>query len=156
MTPYDDNTDFDITVTTAYKPTLATISLLPAANYPFGSISTLTTGTVAGSSSATLGPAFLTGTVVGGSGVALVSAAEPYDSSGDSQTTRVASDSSGRYRIPLRWGVASPPPPPPPAPPPPPPPPTTVTAVDSVTGKKGSVTLTFPYNLTNPLPINIS
>ena len=148
VTPYDANTNFDTTVVSAVKPTLATLTLLPAANYPFGSISTLTTGTVAGSSTPSLGPAFLTGTVVGGSGVALVSAVEPYDgSASDSKTTSVVSDKSGRYRIPLRWGAASPPPPPLT---------TKITAVDSVSGKTGSITLTFPYDLTKPLPINIS
>ncbi len=131
VTPYDDNTNLDTTVASAVKPTLATLTLLPAANYPFGSITS-----------------FLTGTVVGGSGVALVSAKEPHDPSGDSNTTRVVSDIKGRYQIPLRWGNAtsstSPPTP------------TTVTAVDSVSGKTGSITLTFPYDLTKPLPINIS
>lgn len=139
VTPYDDNTNFDTTVASAIKPTLATLTLLPAANYPFGSTSS-----------------FLTGTVVGGSGVALVTAVEPYDASpSDSKTTRVVSDIKGGYRIPLRWGIASPAPPPPPAPPPAPLA-TKITAVDSVSGKTGSITLTFPYNLTNPLPINIS
>jgi hypothetical protein len=154
--PYDDNSNFDTTGASPVKPTLATLTLLPAANYPFGSISTLSTGTVAGSSGVTLGPAFLTGTVVGGSGVALVSAVEPYDPSGDSntntdcKTTRVVSDINGRYRMPLRWGNATT------TKSPPTPTPTTVTAWDSVSGKTGSITLTFPYDLTKPLPINIS
>jgi hypothetical protein len=138
VTPYDDNTNLDTTVASAVKPTLATLTLLPAANYPFGSITS-----------------FLTGTVVGGSGISLVTAVEPHDPAGDSNTTRVVSDIKGRYRIPLRWGIASPPPPTPPTPPPPPLT-TTITAVDSVSGKTGSITLTFPYDLSNPLPINIS
>jgi hypothetical protein len=149
VTPYDANTNFDVTDTTAIKPKVATLSLLPAANYPFGSISSFLK-TSGGGSGVTLGPAFLTGTVGGGSGVALVSAAEPYDPSGDSHTTRVVSDINGRYRIPLRWGnatstttSATPTP-------------TTVTAWDSVTGKTGSITLTFPYDLSKPLPIDIS
>jgi hypothetical protein len=153
VTPYNDNTNFDTTVPSAVKPTFATLTLLPAANYPFGSISTLSTGTVVGTSGVTLGPAFLTGTVVGGSGAALVSAAEPYDgSAGDSKTTSVVSDINGRYRIPLRWGNAASTT----ISPTPTPTPTTVTAWDSITGKTGSITLTFPYDLSKPLPINIS
>ena len=122
VTPYDDNTDF-----TTVKPTTATLPLLPKANYPFDGTTPLLPGDVVTSAGAPV--------------VALVTAVEPYDDTGDTNQTRVATDPGGAFLLPLRWGNATTP--------------TTVTAVDPVSGKSGTTSVPFPYNLSNPLTITI-
>ena len=129
--PYDNNTNF-ATVTPPLTPTIATLPLLPKANYPFTGNSLFLRGNVVTASNAPV--------------IALVTVVEPYDDSGDTNQTRVATDSSGDFQVPLRWGDAKTP--------------TTVTAtaVDPVSGKSlsGQVTLTFPYSLPKSTTINIS
>ena len=124
VTPYDDNTDFTIV-----KPTTATLPLLPKANYPFDGTTPLLRGNVV--------------TAAGAPVVALVTAVEPFDDTGDTNQTRVATDQGGFFRLPLRWGNAKSPKP------------TTVTAIDPVSGKSGTTSVPFPYNLSNPLTITI-
>jgi hypothetical protein len=133
VTPYDNNTDF-ATATPPITPTRETIRLLPKANYPFAGNAQLLRGKVETASNAPVR--------------ALVTIVEPYDDSGDTNQTRVATDSGGAFLVPLRWGDAKSPKP------------TTVTAtsVDPVSGKSltGQLTLAFPYDLSASKTINIS
>jgi hypothetical protein len=109
-------------------PLMVTLPLLPAANYPYA-------GTAA----------FLRGQVQQASGtpvVAVVTAVEPFDANvADTKQTRVQTDPGGVFRLPLRWGNAANP--------------TTVTAVDPVSNQSGTISLTYPYTLTNPQTITI-
>jgi len=122
VTPFDDDTDFS-----ALKPTMIVLPLLPNANYPFD-------GTTA----------FLNGTVVttaGAPAVALLTAVEPIDDTGDIKRTRVMTDPGGRFRLPLRWGNAHSP--------------TTVTALDPASMKSTAISLTYPYVLSGSRTIAI-
>jgi hypothetical protein len=122
VTPYDDQSDFS-----TLKPTLVTLPLLPAANYPYFG-----------------GAAFLSGQTVGASGqprVALVTAAEPYDLRANPRTTRVPTDASGHFRLPLRWGFKTRP--------------TTITAADVISGDTAPQDISYPYDLSKPLTITI-
>ncbi len=123
VTPYAGNTDF-----TTVKPTTATLPLLANANYPFDGTTPLLRGKVV--------------TAAGAPVVALVTAVEPYDDTGDTKTTRVATDQGGAFLLPLRWGNAKSA--------------TTVTAADPVSGKSGTASVTFPYDLSKSVSITIS
>jgi hypothetical protein len=122
VTPYDEATDFKV-----LKPTRVILTLVPRANYPFEG-----------------GTSFLKGQVLkasGGSVVALLTAVEPIDATGDMKQTRVLTDPEGFFRLPLRWGdpAAT----------------TSVTATDPASGKSKTISLSFPYDLTNPQTITI-
>ena len=108
-------------------PTMVTLTLLPRANYPYAGYT-----------------AFLRGQAQRVSKVAvpaLVTAVEPVDSTGDTKQTRVMADPGGIFRFPLRWGDRSAT--------------TTVTATDPASGKSGQISLSFPYDLSQPLTITI-
>jgi hypothetical protein len=128
VTPYDDGTDFKALNLT---PTRVTLPLLARANYPFAGKVALLRGNVRRAGAAV---------------VALVTAVEPFDDTGDTKQTRVLTDPGGVFRLPLRWGNKGTPAQPTP---------TTVTATDPVSGRSGSLKLTYPYVLTNPQTITI-